>query len=556
MFDFEELESQLLGTVTGGSWRDGISVKLANGVSVEDVTVGKFVTIQGNRNRFFAVVTDLSLETSEARLRMNPPDSEFMASVLEGASVFGQLKLVPYLLMSGSTTALIDGPQPAKTLPAHFSQVTSASEDDIALVFGREDEKHFYIGNPLDLEAKVCLDMGKFVQRSNGVFGKSGTGKTFLTRLLLIGILQKGVASNLIFDMHSEYGWTGRDSERARAVKGLKQLFPSQVAVFSLDEESSRRKGLSPDYIVQISYQEIEPEDIELLAGVLNLSPIQTQLIYPIAVTLRRDSGDDWLNKFLELRPGSQEFDSLMNDINNPVPGTIIALRRKLQSLKRMAFLSEQSTTRTGDVVNRIIEYLDRGLHVVLEFGRYGNDLPSYILVANLLTRRIHEKYVQRTELAMGDESQQPHPLVITIEEAHRFLNPGIASETIFGSIAREMRKFNVTLLVVDQRPSGIDDEILSQIATKITCSLDNDKDVDAVLSGVSGRSELRAILSRMESRQQALVFGDAVPMPIVIRTREYGSAASYAEFESFEQQRNIWESNSSTDQVEKDDLW
>ena len=76
------------------------------------------------------------------------------------------------------------------------------------------------------------------------------------------------------------------------------------------------------------------------------------------------------------------------------------------------------------------------------------------------------------------------------------------------------------------------------------------------MLSGVSGRSELRAILSRMESRQQALVFGDAVPMPIVIRTREYGSAASYEALEAFGHQREVWENNSAGEEVKKEDLW
>ena len=57
-----------------------------------------------------------------------------------------------------------------------------------------------------------------------------------------------------------------------------------------------------------------------------------------------------------------------------------------------------------------MLEYLDRGMHVVLEFGRYGNDLAAYILVANLLTRRIYEKYAQMTEAAMGDQRQQPRP--------------------------------------------------------------------------------------------------------------------------------------------------
>ena len=48
--------------------------------------------------------------------------------------------------------------------------------------------------------------------------------------------------------------------------------------------------------------------------------------------------------------------------------------------------------------------------------------------------------------------------------------------------------------------------------------------------TGASGSRKLRSVLSRLESRQQALVFGHAVPMPVVIKTREYGSAKSYRE--------------------------
>jgi len=142
----------------------------------------------------------------------------------------------------------------------------------------------------------------------------------------------------------------------------------------------------------------------------------------------------------------------------------------------------------------------------------------------------------------MGEDIALPRALVITIEEAHKFLNPEVASQTIFGTIAREMRKYNVTLLVIDQRPSGIDSEVMSQIGTKVTCLLDNERDIDSVLAGVSGKSELKSVLSRLESRQQALIFGHAVPMPVVVRTREYGfrtreygSAESYKDFVSTE---------------------
>ena len=151
----------------------------------------------------------------------------------------------------------------------------------------------------------------------------------------------------------------------------------------------------------------------------------------------------------------------------------------------------------------------------------------------------------------MCENSQKPRPLVITIEEAHKFLNPEVANQTIFGIIAREMRKYNVTLLIIDQRPSAIDEEVMSQIGTKITCLLDNEKDIDAVLTGVSGKNELRSVLARLEPKQQVLIFGHSVPMPVVVRTREYGSAESYKGFGSSA-------AASDPKKIEKDieDLW
>jgi DNA helicase HerA-like ATPase len=405
-------------------------------------------------------------------------------------------------------------------VPGHFSTVNLASQRDVELVFGSEDERKFYIGTPLDMETKICLNLEELVKRSNGIFGKSGTGKTFLTRLLLIGMLQKGTAASLVFDMHSEYGWEGRNEQGVK-VKALKQLFPEKVAVFTLDEESSRRRRVSTDFVVRIGYDEIEPEDIGLLRQTLNLTEPAIEAVYQLA----RKFGSNWLPRTLDIND-PEEAKNLFKELNIH-ESTIQNLKRGLSTLKRLRFLEE---TASDNAVKRILEYLDRGINVVLEFGRY-SDITTYILVANLLSRRIYSRYQERTEKASGGDITPPHPLVITIEEAHKFLNPELASQTIFGTIAREMRKYNVTLLVIDQRPSGIDDEVMSQIGTKITCLLDNDRDIDSVLAGVSGKSELKSVLSRLESKQQALIFGHAVPMPVVIKTRDYGSPESYRDF-------------------------
>ena len=120
------------------------------------------------------------------------------------------------------------------------------------------------------------------------------------------------------------------------------------------------------------------------------------------------------------------------------------------------------------------------------------------------------------------NEADKPQPLMITIEEAHKFLSPDIAHETPFGKIPREMRKFFVSLLVVDQRPSAIDEEVLSQIGTKMVAKLSDDKDIGAALVGTSDASSLREILASLDAKQQALLLGHAVPMPIVVKTRTY----------------------------------
>ena len=537
----QESTKQPLGVVVSGSVDKGLEVRLDSSASIEDMVVGRYVTIEGQKRRFFGMITDVSLGVTDQQLAITPPDTadHFITEVLSGTATYGTLHVLPMLTIGGDAASLIEGPQPVKTVPGHFSAVNLASDQDMELVFGKEDETRFFIGNPLDMETKLCLDLEELVKRSNGIFGKSGTGKTFLTRILLIGMLQKSKAVNLIFDMHNEYGWEGSSEEGRRKVKALKQLFPSKVAVFTLDEENSRRRGVSTDFVVRIGYDEIEPEDMVLLRQTLNLTEPAVEAVYQ----LRRRFGKNWIQSALDLKD-SDETQQLLKELSIH-ESTFQNLQRGLATIRRLSFIEPHAPT---NAVQSILEYLDKGMNVVLEFGRY-RDITAYVLVANMLARRIYARYQERMERAMGEGIAPPTPLVITIEEAHKFLNPEVSSRTIFGTIAREMRKYNVTLLVIDQRPSGIDEEVMSQMGTKITCLLDNERDIDSVLAGVAGKSELKSVLAKLAPKQQALIFGHAVPMPVTIRTREYGSAESYKGFLSTE---------TTGEQAEKDieELW
>ncbi len=500
-----------LGMVIGGSLSKGLDVKLKAEAQIEDIAVGRYIIIEGSQLRFFGMITDVALDNTNPQIEKAPPDvsDPFLREIYAGTSTFGRIHISPMLVLDRSGGQ----PRPVKTIPAHFSTVRAATEEDVALVFGREDEQHFHVGEPLDMQdVRVHLDLYRMTERSVGVFGKSGTGKSFLTRLLLAGVIQRRAAVSLIFDMHNDYGWEVQ-SENRTAVKGLKQLFPQEVAIFTLDEESSNRRRVRPDFTVVLDRSDIEPEDLETLRTTLDLSDQMLGTAY----TLRRVWQRDWIRRLLA-ENNKAEIDELVEttSINR---SSLDALSRRLERLMRFEFLRDSWK---GNSAQTMIDYLNRGVNVVLEFGRYGNSLEAYILVANYLTRRIHRMYVERVERALGDAAQEPPQLLIVIEEAHKFLDPQIARQTIFGTIARELRKYNVTLLIVDQRPSGIDEEVMSQIGTRITALLDNERDINAVLTGVSGAGALREVLARLDTKQQALIIGHAVPMPVVIQTRTY----------------------------------
>lgn len=533
-----------LGVITRGSLVEGLEMKLDPEVSVEDIKAGKFVVVEGEKNEFFSMITDVRLDATHPDILAHPPsqDDNLMRSVLSGTSTYVTVSLRPMLMLPNHQEefelrvkglGLADDapqpsangaaePRPVKTIPAHFSTVCEAAESDVSRVFGSEESgaKYFNIGTPLDMETPVCLNLDRFIERSNGIFGKTGTGKTFLTRLVLAGLIRANRAVNFIFDMHNEYGWQSQKesgSGRRGFVKGLRQLFPAnKIAIFSLDPESTRRRGASADVEVKISYDQITVDDIAPLQEELRLNPTAVESAYLIVSRY----GKNWLKVLLEQdETGIKDFAESLG----AHPESISALYRKLKSrLERLPFLTKEPQP-LEDVVDKIMGYVDQGVHIILEFGRQ-HSMLCYLLVANIITRRLHELYLEKTEkyLSTLNPADEPRQLVITIEEAHKFLNPNAARQTPFGTIAREMRKFYVSLLIIDQRPSSIDDEVLSQIGTRIIALLNDEKDIQAVLTGVSNTSGLRSVLASLDSKQQALVIGHAVPMPVVIKTREY----------------------------------
>jgi len=159
--------------------------------------------------KFFSLITDLKLELTNPifcsirRKRMNHSSSPACT-----ARYVCNRHIAPYAHARSRSEA-----NSVKTIRYIFAPVFEASKRDVAQIFGDEAEPSaalFNIGSPLDMQTPVCLDLDRLTEAEYGIFGKTGTGKTFLTRLILAGLIKQEKAVNLIFDMHSEYGLQAR----------------------------------------------------------------------------------------------------------------------------------------------------------------------------------------------------------------------------------------------------------------------------------------------------------------------------------------------------------
>jgi len=491
------------GEIISGSFSEGLWARFSEQKKQTlSLNIADFVVIEDRGTSFFSAISDISLSENFRKFFEEKIPDLLKEALLKESSYL--LKLEPLLVFQEDGKVI-----KARSTPSFLAPVRLALLEDFQKVFGRSTREHFLLGAFKDTSFSFLLNLKTFCERSNGIFGKSGTGKSFITRIILAGILAKELASVLVFDMHNEYGWSAYSETEGR-IFGLKELFPSKVKVFALDEESALRRNIQPDRIVKIGLNQITPEDLLLLGETLNLTASAADTAY----ILEKNSGEKWLKELLswDSYTTSQQARSLAI-----LENSLFALQRKLRQLEKLSYIKD---SQDDSVVEEILGHLRRKESVVLDFGRFQSEF-SYLLVSNILSRRIYESYRRESELAQ-DRGGRVWPLILVIEEAHNFLKPEIASQTIFGRVARELRKFGVTLLVVDQRPSQIDREVLSQLGTKICYPLSEEKDIEAVFVGAEKASVLKSMLSTLAPKEQALIFGYALPVPLIVDVRKY----------------------------------
>ncbi|MFX1286638.1 MAG: ATP-binding protein [Promethearchaeota archaeon] len=483
----------MLGEVISGAVSSAIQLKLKT--DSEEVRIGYPAVVEGNKYDFFCIIADISFPTSNAvtmlanaeKLRSTIPMTSIETA--RGRAFYSTAELQCVQMIEKETNKTFS----FETLPPYFSSGRFANEEDVNRVYQTDlPENSETVGTLRGVEGfEIPIDFQNLVQVPFGIFGRTHSGKTFLNKIILGNILHLGVAQILVFDMQSEYGWRSRADQSA----GLKFFYEDKITLLGLDPKTSQ--GL--DEVLYLGEDEITPQD--LIVAFQDLSPAMKDAIYEIN----------------RLKAGQTLIEAISNapladpETYQATRGTLSALGRRIARLERLEFI-----VRPGKgTLNKILTYLKTGQSIVIDFGKYGADFFAYLFVANILSRRLYQAYSE-----MVDMTEYPH-LVVLLEEAHKFLDPIISRGTIFDRLAREMRKFKLVLAMVDQRPSRIDPEILSQLANRFILSLNDPKDITGALSGPVDPAAWRAIVKAMPPRT-VLMFGDAIKAPTAMDVLEY----------------------------------
>lgn len=154
---------------------------------------------------------------------------------------------------------------------------------------------------------------------------------------------------------------------------------------------------------------------------------------------------------------------------------------------------------------------------ITIDSSEVGTDVLE--LMTSVISRMMFD--YRKTKIS---EKRQERPIHLILDEAHRYIRKDadyIMRENIFEKIAREGRKYSLYLIISSQRPSELSQTVLSQCGNYIVHRIQNEVDMKYIYSVLPYFSEDYITKIKQAVPGEALIFGNCVPMPIMVKVEE-----------------------------------
>ena len=460
---------------------------------------GSIIQIPIGKRVVFAIVTKLTMknEIVEASEKLPPKDdSRVIIADLFGEGVWKKTDGGKWML--NFERGVSEYP-----LPLQIAYLTEKSI--LARIYKKGRGERIKLGNYVGSGGVEChADISALIGKHTAILGSTGSGKSAATSAVVHSILELKENSGewspqvIILDPHGEY----------------KKAFPN-ATVLSSDDNNLRL----PYWLLNFQ------ETVDLFIGKTEfVATSQANIIKKALLKLRHQSNE----KATLDAPVPYKVSQIVGEITSDKPpqsskqeqhDKILSKIEILQSDARLKFLMNDwvEGTTLESIVAPILQITNAP--VIVDLSGVPDEVAG--ICSSAIARTLFNSKVWQTS-----EERKKSPILLVCEEAHRYVpNRGeaqySAAQEAIQRIAKEGRKYGIGLFLVSQRPSEIDQTVLSQCNSWIVLRLTNEGDRSKVASILpDSLSGLTKMLSGLRN-QEAIFAGLASDIPARIRIRD-----------------------------------
>lgn len=476
--------------------------------------------------------------------------------------------------------------------PTTGDSVCLVTIDDLSNIYNDYNaSSSINVGNISSSESlNAYMNLDKIVSRHIAVLGSTGSGKSNAVGVILNAIIEKQFknARILVLDPHGEYNTVFKRSSSVYKIGGdytSKHLyvpywalpFNELISLFDAPITDANREYIR-EKIVNAKVKGAEVNGIKI-------DPVLISADSPIPFSIKKlwFDLDDFERQTFNKRG---DLDSKTQLIEQGDPNKLKSnIYQPASTTNSPPYINNQAKGLLGFLESIRLKLADTRYNFLFMPGKYTPDIegkiqkdigdllsdwfdsqktisifdlsnvPAELMlsITGTLLNIVYEALFWGQNLSNGGKHR---PLLIVLEEAHNYLHSGkasIASRTV-QRIAREGRKYGIGLMLVTQRPSELDETVLSQCGTIVALRMNNNKD-RAYVSGAI-QDELRSLIDLLPSMRtgEAIISGEGVKIPSRVQFFRLNGAYKGSDPAVSELWRNVSENENSYAELIK--LW
>lgn len=389
--------------------------------------------------------------------------------------------------------------------PVLGAPVFASTADDIKLIYAKPNSWTLPIGTlHQDADTPAYLMSQEFLAKHSAIVGTTGSGKSCALTLILRTLLTAHPNGHVVLlDPHGEYA-TAFDDVAELITPDTLQLpywllsFEEIVEVLCSPDpaDRSREAPILKDVIMAAKQ--------DFLGADANTSSLTVDTPTPYRITSVLQRISDAMGK-LDRPDNTLPYLRLMTTIEN------------LRKDKRYAFMFEGLTVRDNmsEILSLILRIPVKGKPItILDISAVPSEIVNVVI--SVLARLIFD-------FALFSDREEAIPILLVCDEAHRYIPRDESlsfapTRRSISRIAKEGRKYGVSLCLVTQRPAELSEAILSQCSTIFALRMNNERDQKFVRSMLpDDAAGLLNVLPTLRQRE-AIVVGEGVAHPMRIR--------------------------------------